>query len=57
MNSERMSDSLKKTSNSLTLLIFGEQPERFAHILIKKEGTSEALVFFNLQKMYTKLQF
>ena len=52
-----MSDSLKKTSNSLTLLIFGEQPERFAHILIKKEGTSEALVFFNLQKMYTKLQF
>ena len=28
---ERMSYSLKKTSNLLTSLIFGEGPERFAH--------------------------
>ena len=38
------------------LLIFGERPERFAHILIKKEGMSRSLVFYlkNLQKTNKK---
>ncbi len=70
---ERMSDSLKKTSdslirsflvsdlsNSLTSLIFGEQPERFAHLLIfgeqperfaniahPKRGNEQIAHFFN----------
>ena len=60
-----MSDSLKKMSdslirfflvsnlsNSLTLLIFGEWPERFAHI--KKEGMSQSARFFHLQKNVEK---
>ena len=40
-----MSDSLEKTSDLLTSLIFGERPERFAHIAHQKEGMSESLIF------------
>ena len=32
-------------SDSLTLLIFGERPERFFHIAHQKKGMSESLIF------------
>ena len=50
---QKMSDSLicsflvNYLSDSLTLLIFGERPERFTHIAHQKKGNEQFANFFN----------
>ena len=50
---QKMSDSLicsflvNYLSDSLTLLIFGERPERFTHIAHQKRGNERFAHFFN----------
>ena len=41
-------------SDSLTMLIFGERPERFAHIALLKRGNERIACFFKLTKKRTK---
>ena len=62
---ERISDSLKKTSDSLihsflvsnlsdslTLIIFGEQPETFPHIAHQKRGNELIANFLSKKDLY-----
>ena len=51
---EQMSDSLNKTSDLFTSLIFGEQPEQFAHIAHQKRGNELIAHFLNIKKTYIK---
>ena len=39
-------------SDTLTLLIFGEQPEQFAYIAHWKRGNERITHFFNLKNVY-----
>ena len=58
-----MSDSLKKKELLAHLLIFGEQPERFAHIALYKRGNERITRFYkktyttNFLQTYIKIQF